>query len=101
AIGVVSIVVRLFSVELRSRCNREHSQGTSASVDDLERRRNHDCTSRWKSIEIAEARKTELAVAMHRRVIRERWIERAGLPCIGADSLNADAEHVAILREQL
>jgi hypothetical protein len=36
---------------------------------------------------------------MHRRMVRKRRVERAGLTRVRADGLDADAEHVPILGE--
>ena len=50
-------------------------------------------------VEVAEAGEAELAGAVHGRVIGERRVEAARLSRVGADRLDADAEHVALVRE--
>src|SRR5262249_40918355 len=80
---------------------RQNPQRTAAAVDDLERRGDQYRAGRRQLIKVAETRQAELAGAVHDRVIRKRRRECPGLAGIGADGLDADAEHVAILSEQL
>ena len=59
-----------------------------------------DGAGRGQAIEVAQARQAELAGAVHDAVVRERRIEGPRLAGVGADGLDADAQHVAIVREQ-
>src|SRR6185312_8960253 len=76
---------------LRRRCDREHPERTPAAIDELERRGDHHRARRRQLVEIAETRQAELAVAVHRRMVRERRLEGARLPGVGADGLDAHA----------
>jgi hypothetical protein len=69
--------------------------------DDLERRGDDDGAGGRQLIQVRQACQAELPRAVHDRVVRERRVERARLAGIGADRLDADAEHVALARQQL
>src|SRR5262245_59300777 len=59
------------------RCDGDHPKRTAATVDDLQRRGNHD-RPRWRQlIEIAQAGEAELAGTVHRRVVRKGRIKSA------------------------
>ena len=77
--------------------DREDSHRASASSNDLERRGDHDRTSRRQLVQIPQAGEPEFPCPVHRRVIREGRVEPTRLPRVGAHGLHADAEHVAIL----
>src|SRR5688572_10123205 len=83
----------------RSRRDREHAQRAPAAIDELERGGDHDRPGSWKLVQIAETRQPELAGPMHRRVIRERRIEAAGLAGVRPDGLDPHAEHVPVVGE--
>src|SRR6185436_8615535 len=85
---------------LLGRRDGDDAQRAAAAVDDLERRRDDYRAGRRQLIEVAETREAELAGAVHDGVIGKRRRERGGLSRVGADGLDADAEHVAIERQQ-
>jgi hypothetical protein len=81
-------------------CQRNNAQRTSTSAHKFERRGNHDC-ARWrKLIQIPETGQPKLSGTVHDAVIGKWRIECSCLSRVGAHSFNADAEHVAILREE-
>jgi len=86
---------------LRRRRNGDRANRTARPVDDLERRGDDDRARRRKLIQVAQGRQTEPAVAVHEVVVRERGIEARRLACVRPDRLDADAENVALGREEL
>src|SRR5688572_27894275 len=81
--------------------DREHAERAATSVDELEWRSDHNRTSWWQLIEVAQAGQPELPRTMHDRVVRERRIEAPRLPRIRSDGFDADTEDVALVREEL
>ena len=96
-----SIQKLLVSRQEQLRTNdRQNPERTSAAVDNLQWRSDYYGAHRGELIQITKTGQPKLACTVHDMMIRKRRIESARLPGIRSDRLNADASHVAIVREK-
>src|SRR5262249_31144365 len=91
----------VLAVNVSSGRDCDHAGRAAGAAGDLLRGGADAGAGRRELVEVAEAGQPELAVAVHGGVVRERRIELARLAGVGADRLDADAEDVALLRQQL
>src|SRR5882724_10819479 len=81
--------------------NRKRPHRTPRSVQDLERRGDKHSAGRWKQLQIAKVRESELTTAVHEVMVRERWREARRLAGVRADGFHSHAEHIALRGQEL